>query len=55
MAAGDLISAAGGQARSVHGNYVSGQYFDTLGVRALLGPNAETQPTTRAAAPEARC
>src|ERR1700692_1509808 len=29
--------AAGGESRSVHGNYVSGQYFDTLGVRAGLG------------------
>ncbi|HLK67962.1 MAG TPA: ABC transporter permease [Bryobacteraceae bacterium] len=27
----------GGEARMVHGNYVSGQYFETLGVRAILG------------------
>jgi putative ABC transport system permease protein len=29
--------ASGGEARSVHGAYVSGQYFDTLGVQAVLG------------------
>ncbi len=29
--------AAGGEAHSVSGNYVSGQYFETLGVRATLG------------------
>ena len=29
--------ASGGEARSVNGVYVSGQYFDTLGVRAILG------------------
>src|SRR3989442_5385197 len=28
---------AGGEARNVNGNYVSGQFFDTLGVRAALG------------------
>jgi predicted permease len=29
--------AAGGETRNVNGAYVSGQYFDTLGVRAVLG------------------
>src|SRR5437867_758593 len=29
--------AAGGEARNVNGNYISGQFFDTLGVRAALG------------------
>ncbi|HLJ14441.1 MAG TPA: ABC transporter permease [Bryobacteraceae bacterium] len=29
--------AAGGEVRNVNGEYVSGQFFDTLGVRALLG------------------
>ncbi len=29
--------AAGGEARTVHGHYVSGQFFETLGVRAALG------------------
>jgi putative ABC transport system permease protein len=29
--------AAGGEARYVNGHYSSGQYFDTLGVRAALG------------------
>jgi len=29
--------ALGGEARSVHGAYVSGQYFDTLGVHAVIG------------------
>src|SRR5580704_5557715 len=29
--------ASGGEVRSVHGAYVSGQYFDTLGVQAVLG------------------
>ncbi|HEY2017803.1 MAG TPA: ABC transporter permease [Bryobacteraceae bacterium] len=29
--------AAGGEARTVNGHYVSGQYFDTLGVHAVLG------------------
>ena len=29
--------AAGGEARNVNGAYVSGQYFDTLGVPAVLG------------------
>ena len=29
--------ASGGEAHSVHGAYVSGQYFDTLGVHAALG------------------
>jgi putative ABC transport system permease protein len=39
--------AAGGQARSVHGNYVSGQYFDTLGARALLGRTLKAADDTR--------
>src|ERR1700675_1690682 len=30
--------ASGGEARSVHGAYVSGQYFDTLGVRSEFKP-----------------
>jgi putative ABC transport system permease protein len=29
--------ASGGEARSVHGLYVSGQYFDTLGVHTVIG------------------
>lgn len=29
--------ASGGEAHSVHGAYVSGEYFDTLGVHAVLG------------------
>jgi predicted permease len=29
--------AAGGEARYAQGNYASGQFFDTLGLRALLG------------------
>ena len=29
--------AHGGEVRFVNGQYVSGQYFDTLGVRATLG------------------
>ena len=32
-----LNLAAGGEARSVNGHFVSGQYFDTLGVHAALG------------------
>lgn len=42
--------AAGGQARSVHGTYVSGQYFDTLGVRAVLGRTLTLADDTRGCA-----
>jgi putative ABC transport system permease protein len=42
--------AAGGEARSVHGNYVSGQYFDTLGVRAVLGRTLTPADDTRGCA-----
>jgi putative ABC transport system permease protein len=42
--------AARGQARSVHGNYVSGQYFDTLGVHALLGRTLTPADDTRGCA-----
>jgi predicted permease len=42
--------SAGGQARSVHGNYVSGQYFNTLGVRALLGRTLKPADDTRGCA-----
>jgi putative ABC transport system permease protein len=42
--------AAGGQARPVHGNYVSGQYFDTLGVHALLGRMLRPADDTRGCA-----
>lgn len=34
--------AKGGEARKVRGQYVSGQYFDTLGVRAALGRTLTT-------------
>jgi putative ABC transport system permease protein len=33
----DFNIASEGEARSVHGLYVSGQYFDTLGVNTVLG------------------
>jgi putative ABC transport system permease protein len=39
--------ATGGQARSVNGNYVSGQYFDTLGVHAILGRTLTAADDTR--------
>ena len=42
--------AARGQARSVHGNYVSGQYFGTLGVHALLGRTLTPADDTRGCA-----
>jgi putative ABC transport system permease protein len=42
--------AAGGEARSVHGNYVSGQYFDTLSVRAALGRTLTLADDTRGCA-----
>jgi putative ABC transport system permease protein len=42
--------SAGGQARSVHGNYVSGQYFETLGVHALLGRTLTPADDTRGCA-----
>jgi hypothetical protein len=32
-----LQSRGGGEAHSVHGAYLSGQYFETLGVHAVLG------------------
>lgn len=42
--------AAGGEARSVNGNYVSGQYFDTLGVHAVLGRTLTPADDTRGCA-----
>jgi hypothetical protein len=42
--------SAGGPARSVHGNYVSGQYYDTLGVGALLGRTLKPSDDTRGCA-----
>jgi putative ABC transport system permease protein len=42
--------AQGGEARSVHGNYVSGQYFDTLGVHAVLGRTLTPADDTRGCA-----
>lgn len=42
--------SAGGQACSVDGNYVSGQYYDTLGVRALLGRTLKPGDDTRGCA-----
>jgi putative ABC transport system permease protein len=42
--------AAGGLARSVQGNYVSGQYFETLGVQALLGRTLTPADDTRGCA-----
>ncbi|MEO7143967.1 MAG: ABC transporter permease [Bryobacteraceae bacterium] len=42
--------AAGGEVRPVHGNYVSGQYFETLGVHALLGRTLTPADDTRGCA-----
>ncbi len=42
--------ASGGQAHSVHGNYVSGQYFETLGVHAILGRTLTPADDTRGCA-----
>jgi putative ABC transport system permease protein len=42
--------AAGGEARSVNGQYVSGQYFDTLGVGAVLGRTLTTADDKRGCA-----
>jgi predicted permease len=42
--------SAGGQAHSVHGNYVSGQYYETLGVHALLGRTLKPSDDTRGCA-----
>ena len=42
--------ATGGQARSVDGVYVSGQYFDTLGVHAILGRTLMPADDTRGCA-----
>ena len=39
--------AAGGEARTVNGNYVSGQYFETLGVHAVLGRTLSAADDTR--------
>jgi putative ABC transport system permease protein len=39
--------AAGGEARTVNGNYVSGEYFDTLGVRAVAGRTLQAADDTR--------
>ena len=50
MAAGASIWPRDGEARSVHGNYVSGQYFDTLGVHAILGRTLTPADDTRGCA-----
>jgi putative ABC transport system permease protein len=42
--------ASGGEARSVDGAYLSGQYFDTLGVRAVLGRTLAPADDTRGCA-----
>jgi predicted permease len=42
--------ASGGEARSVHGVYVSGQYFETLGVRTALGRTLAPADDTRGCA-----
>ena len=42
--------ASGGEARKVNGTYVSGQYFDTLGVRAILGRTLTAADDTRGCA-----
>ena len=42
--------ASGGEAHSVHGAYVSGQYFDTLGVQAVLGRTLAPTDDTRGCA-----
>ena len=42
--------AAGGEARYVEGNYVSGQFFDTLGVHAALGRTLTPADDTRGCA-----
>jgi putative ABC transport system permease protein len=42
--------AAGGEARSVNGVYVSGQYFETLGVHAVLGRTLAPADDTRGCA-----
>ena len=46
----DFNLASGGEARSVNGVYVSGQYFDTLGVRAVLGRTLAPADDTRGCA-----
>lgn len=42
--------ASGGQAHSIHGNYVSGQYFEALGVHAVLGRTLTPADDTRGCA-----
>ncbi|SPF41370.1 Permease [Candidatus Sulfopaludibacter sp. SbA4] len=42
--------ASGGEARPVNGVYASGQYFDTLGVHAVLGRTLEPADDTRGCA-----
>src|ERR1700683_5865473 len=37
MAGGRFNLAAGGEARYAHGNVASGQFFDTLGLHAMIG------------------
>jgi hypothetical protein len=37
MAGGRFNLAAGGEARYAHGNVASGQFFDTLGLHAMVG------------------
>jgi putative ABC transport system permease protein len=46
----DFNLASGGEARSVNGVYVSGQYFETLGVRAILGRTLAPADDTRGCA-----
>jgi putative ABC transport system permease protein len=46
----DFNLVAGGEARSVNGVYVSGQYFDTLGVQTVLGRALAPADDTRGCA-----
>ncbi len=45
--------AMGGEARPVNGNYVSGQYFETLGVHAVVGRTLTPSDDTRGCAGKA--
>jgi putative ABC transport system permease protein len=44
---GDFNLAAGGEARYAPGNYASGQFFETLGLRALIGRTFTTTDDRR--------
>ena len=47
MAGGRFNLAAGGEARYAHGNVASGQFFDTLGLRAMLSRTFNASDTRR--------